>query len=69
MTLEEMKALMPEGYIKYEPRVNCKYCNGTGIWEEYICICLFVDHERMDEDKGFTEFIVEYAKNNLIKKR
>jgi hypothetical protein len=69
MTLNEMKALMPEGYIKYEPRVNCEYCKGTGIWEEYICICLFVSPERIDENKKFTEFVLEYAKKNLIKKR
>jgi hypothetical protein len=40
----------------YEPRDNCKYCNGTGIIHkktfnidgDFPCICIFVQHDLTD---------------------
>lgn len=38
---------------KYEPRVGCKYCDGTGErvdrdGDTVFCICLFVSHDMVD---------------------
>lgn len=64
MTYEELKAKYPE--IHHAPREGCKYCGGTGEKVAHLkkseffeardvtipCICLFVDHEYVDEIQG-----------------
>ncbi len=53
-TLAALKAKYALGDgAKYEPRVGCKYCGGTGektgtTGGECFCICLYVSHDMVD---------------------
>ena len=49
VTLDDVRSKFPT--VKYAPRVNCKYCNGTGerlTRPGLPCICVFVDHDLCD---------------------
>lgn len=53
MTLAELKAKYGIERAKYEPKHDCKFCNGTGERVtkhglQTFCICLFVAHEASD---------------------
>lgn len=49
-TLEEVRLKWPKA--NYAPRVDCKFCGGTGERTNRpgaCCICIFVAHEACDE--------------------
>ena len=72
MNYEELKQKYPE--IHHAPRAGCKYCGGSGEKITHLkkceffeardvttpCICLFVDHEYVEE--------IQSALNETIQK-
>ena len=75
MTLEDAKKINPAA--KYPPMENCKRCHGAGKFvpkhrgtrvdgKEMACICLFIDHEHVDD---IAQMLGEFAKGELEKLR
>lgn len=63
MTLEEKKAQFPHLKFNYEPKKDCKYCNGKGLKRNNNwCICLFVRHD-FCEEAG--KMVSEFARKEL----
>ena len=71
MTLQEWKEKHPSLTLKYEPKKDCKFCNGTGM--KYVkkldsysaCICNYVQHD-FCEEAG--KMLSDLAKKELAKK-
>jgi hypothetical protein len=71
MNLTELKNFYPNAKVN-EPYTNCKYCSGTGIWYEHFCICMYIDHDFLQNNPAFfdkflriTETYIEYSKRGL----
>ena len=61
--LEEKKKKHPKIKLNYNPKEDCKFCNGTGInKKDGFCICLFVQHD-FCEEAGY--MISDFAKKEL----